>query len=401
MKVGLFLLAVSLIGMISNYVNAQDKFGSGYYVKVTGDTVKGFIDYQKNYGSSIAFRNDQKSRSVNLSYEEVTQFGFINGLKFGTLNFGAEEFLAKPVFANLLLEGSIDLYKYRGRFFVDAGDKNRFMLALGKKRADKEALKNYQTNTGYFNIIFNDCPSVQNKAPQTPIRSKELVQLLKEFHNCINEPYEERQMTKRKATNFGLYIGNSITNISFSSNDDPELRYLESLKFKSSNLIFGITILRSKNPSSSIGWQHEFALKRASFEQYSYNQFYDYTPFAEYRIVQTTLTAINYSALIYRTGPRFSLRSNSLNPYTSFGITLPLWRTLNNSSIKTRQVNGGQIESVEIEPPLRLPGVWASVGIKKKIFKHHFLFIEQDFDVISRNRNGRFYSTSTKIGFLF
>lgn len=275
------------------------------------------------------------------------------------------------------------------------------MLALGKKRADKEALKNYQTNTGYFNIIFNDCPSVLNKAPQTPIRSKELIQLLKEFHNCINEPYKEIQVTKRRATNFGFYVGNSITNISFSSNDDPQLRYLESLKFKSSNLIFGITILRSKNPSSSIGWQHEFAFKRASFEEDSYSQYYEYNLYAEYRIIQTSLTVINYSALIYRTGPRFCFRSNSLNPYTSFGITLPLLRTLKSSSVKTHQVNGGQIESVEIEPPLRLPGVWASAGLKKKVFKHHFLFIEQDFDVISRNRNGRFYSTTTKIGFLF
>ena len=55
---------------------AQDKFGQGFYVTNTSDTVRGYIEYKSDYDQGLEFRPQLKSSSESLSMDRVKSFGF-------------------------------------------------------------------------------------------------------------------------------------------------------------------------------------------------------------------------------------------------------------------------------------------------------------------------------------
>ena len=173
----LFYLLLS----VSNYSFAQMKTGPGYYVTNSKDTISGYIGYRNNYNSEFEFRSTPNAKSKTITSNEALGFSFLNSRVFKTINV-ASELTSTPVFAQVLINGDIDVYEYQGYSFVENGKGNIIRLETAKPKPNDDAKKNYQKNVGYLTILFQDCPEVLSKVRKVGISSNRLIAWVEEYH---------------------------------------------------------------------------------------------------------------------------------------------------------------------------------------------------------------------------
>jgi hypothetical protein len=384
---------------IFNYAVAQDKFGSGFYVNHEGDTVRGFVEYRYHYNYEFTFRSTLKGDSRTFTVDEVNHFGLDRGNKYHKIDFALGDLSPKPVFAQMLFEGDIDLYRYQGTLFIDGGGSNRFQLASRKGKNTEDATKYLQKNTGYFNILFQQCPTVAAEAAKITISSDALVYLLTNYHDCKNVPYVDHSKKGKKQINFGLSVGMGMPSIKYTSTSIGD--YLAQTNFGPSpnSPAIGIHFIsRGRKPSSVIALQQELLFSKASFSGSSYTTWEG----AGYKFTQTSTTVIKYSKLDYKIGLRLTARSNVINPYFSIGLAMTKFLNNQSKSDITFQINDDIKERVENPiPSYSVPGAWASLGLSKKVGLKHQIF----FDFMAENtyleNNGNCNTLYFRFGFLY
>lgn len=386
---------------IASYTSliAQDKYGPGYYLANGVDTVKGFVEYRSNYNYEFKFKKNLKEEAKTYSIDEVSQFGLNYGITYRKLGFALEDLGTKPVFAQVIIQGDITLYRYQGRLFVDGGEKKKFLLAKGKGRNTDEVQKNYQKNTGIFNILFFDCPAVKDAALKSTINTTTVSDLVVDYHYCKHQPFTKLTDTKKKQIKYGVFVGLPITSLSY-GNTTGRFSYLENSTFNTTSQSPGfglIRINRGRQVSSILSLQQELYFWKTSIEGSSY---LDYM-FGPNHIIESSITSIKYTRLDYKIGPRINFRSNSINPYMSLGVTLTGYLGLASKSIVSTQTN----DSIEIREENPVPnasgvGTWASIGVGKRI-KNHVLFIDTTLEKSFLWNSGGLNSFSGRLGFLF
>lgn len=251
---------------------AQDKYGPGYYLANGIDTVRGFVEYRSNYNYRFKFKKNLKEESKTYTIDEVSQFGLDYGITYNKLDFAPDDLATKPVFAQIIIQGDITLYRYQGRLFVDGGEKKKFLLAKGKAGNTDEVQKNYQKNTGIFNILFLDCPAVKDAALKSTINTTTVSNLLIDYYYCKNRPYTKLANTKKKQVKYGVFVGLPSPSLSY-GNTTGRFVYLERSTFNitEQSPSFGlIRINRGRQVSSIFSLQQELHFWKTSIEGSSY-----------------------------------------------------------------------------------------------------------------------------------
>ncbi|MEY4930457.1 MAG: hypothetical protein RI909_1181, partial [Bacteroidota bacterium] len=250
---------------VQNQLHAQDKYGSGFYVTSAGDTVRGFIEYQYHYNDQFKFKATLKETTKTLTIEEVDLFALDLGNTYEKLDFALDDLSAKPVFAQTLLHGDISLFRYQGRLFIDGGGSNRFQLANGKGRDTEDATKRLQKNTGYFNILFQECPTVAKESAKITISPTSVVDIVSKYHHCKNASYVNLSKPLKKRKDFGFSIGLATPSIKYPSTlnlygEGINMDFLGRSVFESSPISPSIGIIyinRGRRPSSLVALQQE------------------------------------------------------------------------------------------------------------------------------------------------
>jgi hypothetical protein len=395
------LKTLLLIGAnaLSTSLISQDKYGPGYYLANGVDTVRGFVEYRSNYNYEFKFKKNLKEESKTFTIDEVSQFGLDYGITYRKLDFALDDLGTKPVFAQILIQGDVTLYRYQGRLFVDGGEKKKFLLAKGKGRNAEEVQMNYQKNTGIFNILFFDCPAVKDAAVKSTINTTTISNLLIDYHYCKQQPFTKLASTKKKQVKYGALVGLPSTSLSY-GNTTGRFVYLERSTFNTTTQSPGLGLIRinrGRQVSSILGLQQELYFWKTAIDGSSY---LDYMS-GPNRIIESSTTSIKYTRLDYKIGPRITLRSNSINPYLSLGVTLTGYLGLGSKSVVSTQTN----DSIEIREENPVPtasgvGTWASIGVGKRI-KNHVLFIDTTLEKSFLWNSGRLNSFSGRLGFLF
>ncbi len=394
MRMKVFLL-VFLFGN-SIYLFGQDKFGSGYYISQNRDTVKGFIEYRNNFGYSFKFRSIPRERSKELSTENVIQFGFTNGSIYRMIDFALGDAATTPVFAQVLFDGQIDLLVYKSKLFLDGGGTNRFKLSGRRPISRGEAIKILQENTGYLNILLRDCPEVKDQAGKVRISSAAIADILSKYHDCTKATYANYSKGRKKQINLGFSIGVALPNIKFeATSNNSYSAYLARSTFQDSPIspLIGVHyVSRGRRPSALFSFLQDLQFSKAEFVGSSfYNWEADGSEFTE-----TSKTIIKYSKVDYRFGLRISARSNTFNPYASFGLSISRHFGLTSKSDITLQINDAVEERKEAPIDNRSGGSWVSLGVSKKVKEDHKMFLE-----ITRDTSGSINTTNFKVGYLF
>ena len=380
---------------------AQDKFGPGYYVTNTADTVHGYIEYKTKYQGGVTFRKQLSAASEHLTIDQVKAFGFPSGYTLMRVQFPAKADLpAMTVFAKVIVKGGLDLFDYDGRFFIGSDKEGHFQLAQAKTSNAAQAIKNYQTNTGIFNILFQDCPAVKEEAQKTSISKEKLVALLQSYNTCMGLPHREvRVQNPRRSNHIGFYIGESFSNLSFGK---PQAfsysSYLYNTNFNTSaQPTLGVmALLGGKAPSSMVSFQGELVYTKASF-----SGSWVYTSLS-YDLKQTTITKLDYSRLSLLGGMRITGRSNKLNPYISLGLAGQTFLSMNSSVNQITEINSSvEEENFELSISKTSFAAWAGAGVKKRIAGNKALFLDINYEYSFISNSGTINTLAARIGILF
>ena len=398
------LLATFIFTALFIPLVAQDKFNPGFYVTNERDTVKGFIRYESSYTKGLMFRQQVKGSGKYLPIDQVKSFGLNSGEVYSREQFeNLQTVPSYPVFVRSVVDGEVDFFKYRGRYFIGSPSKGHYKLAQEKTSNASQALKNYQVNTGIFNILFQDCPEVKEQAQKVSIAEEKLAQLLRSYHTCHASPHREFLTKNTKRINYlGVFVGVSFSSLSFAKPASfSEASYLYKSNFPvSTQPTFGIMgLLGGKRSSSLISFQGELVYSRAKFKAtYSYVS----TEVVNYDIHQTSITSIDYNQLGLKAGLRITGRSNILNPYLSFGVATQTFISFNSSVNQITKINDS-VEEENFEVPISKSSfaLWTGVGVKRKLSVNHSIFLEANYNNTFLSNDGNVSALAVRLGYFF
>lgn len=392
-----------LVVLLNFAAFGQDKFVPGFYVTNANDTVSGFIEYKANYNKGLKFRQQLKSPVTRLKIMEVKAFGFSDGSIYERVDVPLEDFSSSPLFVRVLVKGQLDLLSYKGNLFIGSDKKGRFKLAKGKSSSSTEGLKNYQKNTGIFNILFQDCKVVKDEAQHAKVNMSRLTELLKAYHTCVgasHHDYEARRAAR--SVRFGFFAGYNNSNLSFG---DPiyvrNSEYLGDSNFPSSaQPSFGVMVLfPGREPSGILAIETNLIYTKADFKATS---IYTNEDLSGYFIKQTSITTIDYSRLTVNAGLRITGRSNQVNPYVRFGLAYNTFLSMKADVKQTTEINSSiEEEDQKLSITKTSPGFGFGGGFKIKVKGNKALFLDVNYEYSYISYSGKITGLSGRIGFLF
>lgn len=388
------LLLIFFIFSISLSTHAQDRFVKGYYVTPKNDTIHGLIRYRDTYLQEITFKADRKALSKNLGTEEVKSFAFENGQTYELVNFADKNAPSSPTYARKLGGDAMSLYHSHSQFLMGSYEKGFFVLKKGKVSNSAEAMSRLQKNTGAFNILFQDCAEVKNNAIKSGIDDEVLLETLKQYHECKGQPFKSYTPVRRRKFHFGVFVGASISEISFSGEE-----HLAGTTFnKSTKPQFGVLMrfTPTKKASSIFSMQLEFLYTSVAFQ----GTYADERDVSGYHIKVNSTTSLESQIIMPRFGFQLTGRSNFLNPYVTFGIGLPGIVTSKSYDYKTVAINSSSETTEEYDTmEVGVASVWAGAGLKKNFGKNSSLFADVIFSLVAGD--GTVSMIAPRVGFTF
>lgn len=398
-----------ILTLITTASVSQDKFGAGYYVTNTSDSIRGFIQYKAYYSTGFKFRQELNGFTQYISVDEFKSFRAPSGVIYEMVEYSGDADLpSTPILIQPVVRGEVDLFYYMGNAFIGSDRKGRFALADKKPSSSEDATKKYQKNIGAFNILFQDCPEVKEKAQNTLIGEESLIELLRSYHECRELPYKVFKPKKLKRfAHVGVFAGLAASNLSFSKSTVPETRFLNYTNFEASLFpTFGVvTTLGGRSPSPILTFQSELTYTKADFKgTYSFTE----PDFAGYDIAYTSTTSVVYSRLSLSAGLRITARSNRLNPYVSLSLAGQHFMSLEGGVHQVSTINSVVKEEDSDLGMKKSPSailVAASAGLKKKIAANDAVFVECSFENTSISTeidlNARVSAVAFRVGFMF
>jgi len=375
---------------------SQARFGPGYYVSHQNDTVKGFIKYHGNSYGRIIFRSDLHSDDQIISPTEAKFFAFESGNSYKLQNFAQTNKPVNEVFARILVVGTVDLYVFYNQYLMVSPTKGQFILTKVKAVNNDETMAQHQRNIGAFNVLFFDCPALRGVAEKTNITEEPLIQLVRKFHECKSLPYKEFSAEKRKNVQWGVYGSLSFSSISFSG--DEEALNVTSFETSVNPGVGAMVLLTPSRKHSSI-----FSMQMELFYMamhYSGNAYVEKS-ISGYDFKTTTSTSIDYHRIAPRIGFRFTARSNSLNPYISFGINGPSFIATKSQYVKSVKINDGSEKTETTSIDIASISGWAGIGVKKPMKNGSAIFLDGVFEMLPASDGGKVTVVNPRIGFIF
>ena len=396
-------VALIFILFLNGQAIGQDRFSPGFYVNQSRDTVRGFVLNRIHYSTHIVFRTTIAGESQVLTVDDVKSFGLSTGEVYYPMKFENHKNLPEsPTFVRMIVGGGgIELLKYHGQNIIGSDEKGRFPMAKGKTSNATNALKNYQTNTGIFNILFQDCPSVKAEAQNVPITDEKLVQLIKSYHDCRSLPHWEFRANKLKRVNYiGFFVGQSSSKISFPNstirNSNFPFRDNYSTEFQPTFGVLGL--LSGKGPASIFAFQGELAYTKAIFGS---TRVYT-NDVGSYQIKETTKINLDMNLVTVRSGMRITARSRRINPYLSFGLGYQISISPDATVERVTVINSvSEEEKFEFEMDYSSLVAWAGAGLKKNVFGKHAVFVEGHYEESFISNSDKIASIALRLGFLF
>ena len=209
----IFLTVVGLVwttcALVPTNAHAQD-YRPGYIIKNTMDSVSGYVEYatEKKNTSYCMFRSSRKGRSVKLTPEELSGYGFIDDKRYISTAW-PDSTVKEKVFVQVLTEGPLKLYQYRQSFLVR---KDNFMLLpVPKKQTVRNDGGSFSSVVdtrykGLLNILVADC---KLDVGDTKYTENDLTKLAIDYNRCKGfEPVAKKSKPMFKV-NYNVFGGYS------------------------------------------------------------------------------------------------------------------------------------------------------------------------------------------------
>ena len=201
------------IFLFSQSLFAQKIFVEGFYISNDGDTIKGYIQEDRD----IAFRNhfifsayENGSNKKSVSVDEAISF------KISDYSYERISIKEKNLYARQLIDGYLKFYKsylsvneiefyikYKGEFFqLSEEERSFYHPEMGRVKQVSAKYKNI------LNYAFNDCPEFDKKKQLRNIKLKEinLIRVITAYNHCINPETNKNTINNKRAINLKNFL---------------------------------------------------------------------------------------------------------------------------------------------------------------------------------------------------
>lgn len=222
-KLSIFTILLLLSASIKN-AYSQENFQAAKVFTLSGDTLKGFIDY-RNWGKNpqvISFKESENSVANNYKPLTIKGFNVNNELYVGAIveaeasPYNMDELNTIPdiirrtdtTFLRVMIQGAKNLYlnidkKGKEQFYINQWP--NFELLVYKKylKNNEPNQQNYEPSLpaklvkenknylGQLFLYFQDCPSIQPMLKNTEYKQSSLFKLFEIYANCKNLSIEK------------------------------------------------------------------------------------------------------------------------------------------------------------------------------------------------------------------
>ena len=181
---------------------AQSKFRNGFLLTLQNDTIRGLIKYKSNSrkAEDCWFSKSKSQPFIQYKPGEIRGFRFEKDQFYVTKSIGR----SVDVFLEVLIGGTITLYRFNKIYFIEKADTLLFELSDDKDVIEmygqriKKKSKNF---TRLLDVLMADCPNVQKEIPTVLLKEKQLVDLVHRYNQCIGSAsatYRARWPGKQK-----------------------------------------------------------------------------------------------------------------------------------------------------------------------------------------------------------
>jgi hypothetical protein len=217
---------------------SQGNYAPGFYVDNSGDTIPGFIQYERwdVNPSSILFKKSSSSGSEELKPSNIKSF-FVAGERYesATVDMDTSPYrldkldssplpknIRSTVFLQSLMEGNKRLLllkdqHLRNHFYIPEGQE--YEALVYKQYFSDPVKKLMAVNEGYkkrLAFYFQDCSTIQSTIGKTAYTVNSLLKLFREYYRCTNLEVNYVNERKDARAELGMVVGASASTISFS-----------------------------------------------------------------------------------------------------------------------------------------------------------------------------------------
>jgi hypothetical protein len=214
------LTNLALIFAVCSVLTAQADYRKGYIVKLNGDTLSGYINFQKEAinNTICSFKRFEIAISVSYSPEKIRAYGFSGGKQFMAANVNG-----KYYFIEYLVKGDLSLlYLNRGGKHFFTYDQDKVIVELSSGKISHPITK--VEYSGYKEFLKEKLKDVdfQTSVQESNLEINSLTNLIKIYNNQSGMAFEIPQRPKEKNTlsdynilgtnklHFGILGGTSI-----------------------------------------------------------------------------------------------------------------------------------------------------------------------------------------------
>lgn len=183
-----YLFVIGL-GLLSFKSYCQEYF-PGYIILTSGETTHGFIKLNSNaraYATCV-FKKDSAAAPTTFSPYNLLAYG-IDKNNFYRATEVIDKAVVKRVFAEVLVDGTVSLIKYRNSYLIQKRDSVRTFLL--KKRTDSQSKNKLQrlSFNQLLQVFTSDCQSLIHQLKLIKFSEKSILTYLEQYHQCKNYEY--------------------------------------------------------------------------------------------------------------------------------------------------------------------------------------------------------------------
>jgi hypothetical protein len=363
-----FIVTIFVV-CISFITYAQLDFRPGYVV-IDGDTLSGLVDFKEGAWAfrECSFRKSAGAEIISYLPDDITAYGFVGDKAFQSREVKVSG-VAKSVFMELVVKGTVSLFKREDEYWVEKDGIGLHQLVNNVKQVD---IGNDRTKQRYDNLhiatlnrMMYDCPGVKNSVEHIELSKRSLTNLVENYNKCVGDIAPTVYQSKKPwiAASVGFIMGANFSQLRIASAsaiyDD-----LEGPSDWETSVLLGPT-LDVLAPRTSEHLSFTTAILYLSTKYHSHNQ-----RTQPIRVDDDYLT-VDIQQLKFPIGIKYTFTGKKIAPYINGGVAFAAHLA---SDVKWTEIHTYPDEVLEYnKKPFAIKsgqaGYWGGIGINTAFSK--------------------------------
>ena len=391
------ILSLALTLCLSQVAFSQTDFRPGFIVTLSGDTIKGFIDYRERNTVyySCDFKNALGETPVTYTPGKILAYGFNNDKLFESKKVTHKEGDAEMLFLETLVKGRVTAYRFKRIFLLQKEGLDLYELIEAKIVTSTGSLaRKPNQHIGILNALMFDCTEIRPKLQQDiDLTEKSLTRLVEEYNRCVGSaltiPKSNKAWFKFR---YALSAGINISKLEVKSLYNYDLAHDYDL---STSPFAGLSYeIQSPRISERFSFAGDIWASKTNYESH-HEKIVGITPILE-------TVKVSFIQLKVPLGVRYTFPSRRLTPFVNAGICTTFY--LNADSQYSGRYTNGQLYRKDSEP-FRIKdtqiGLWGGLGVSTSLGNKFNGSLELRMDQTKNITNNEIASLITNVQGVF